>query len=264
VRSLFFKTLRDKRTFIIGWTLGLFFLGFAITTFFTSFSGDAIKDLLANMPPAFEGLIGSIRDWSQLSSYIGSQVFDIRLPILIGILAIVLTVNLTVTEEDKGQLRTLVALPISRKNIVLAKWMAIVVICLIASAATVAGVEVGVLAIGETINQGILLQLGLMTWLMTTALATIIFALGLGTGIRSVTTPIGVTIVTTGFILSTFAPSVEWLKRIEWLSIFHYFPATEITRTGINGLDVVVYVLITVCALGFALFQFRRRDIYAE
>ena len=264
MNNLFLKTLREKRAFIIGWSLGLFFLGFAMTTFFTSFSGDSIKDLLEGLPPALAGLVGNAQDWSQLSTYIGGQVFDIRLPILIGVLAIVLAIGLSVTEEDKGLLRTTVALPISRTRIVLAKWFAVAVICLVAAGATVAGVETGALAINETVDQSVLLQLGLMTWLMTTALATLIFAAGMATGLRVIAMPVGVIVVAGGFFITTFAAAVDWLKNYEWLSIFHYFPATEIAKQGIAVSDVLVYLAVIVVSLATAIIVFRRRDIYAE
>lgn len=261
MRNLFLKTLRDKRAFIIGWSIGVAFLGFAMTTFFTSFSGGQIDDLLTSLPPGLDGLVGDVQDWKQLPGYIGSQVFDIRLPILIGILAILLAVGLSVGEEDKGQLRTLVALPINRIQIIIAKWLAIVVICAIASVATVLGVFVGVLGIGESIDPGVLGGLGSMTWIMSTALATLIFAFGMSTGHLGMTKAVGTVVVVASFILSTFARSVEWLEPYAFLSVFHYFPAAAIAKQGIDFGDVLVYCAIIVVSLATAVFFFRRRDV---
>lgn len=261
MRSLLLKTLRDKRAFIIGWSIGVAFLGFAMTTFYTSFSGGQIDDLLSSLPPSLEGLVGNVQDWKQLPGYIGSQIFDIRLPILIGILAILLAVSLSVAEEDKGQLRTLVALPISRIQIVISKWLAIVVICAIASIATILGVFVGILGIGESIDLGVLVGLGSMTWVMSTALATVIFAFGMSTGYLGITKAVGTIVVVASFILSTFARSVAWLEPYAFLSLFHYFPAAEIAKQGIDMKDVLVYVVITTVSLAAALFFFRRRDV---
>ena len=84
--NLFLKTLRDKRFFILGWSLGLTFLGFAMTSFFPSFSGGQIDGLLETLPPALQGLVGNLQDWRELPGYLGSQIFDIRLPIFVSIL----------------------------------------------------------------------------------------------------------------------------------------------------------------------------------
>ena len=259
--NLLRKTLRERRYFILGWSLGLGFLGFAMTTFFTSFSGGQIDDLLTSLPPALQGFIGNLQDWKQLPGYIGSQIFDIRLPIFASILSILLAVGLTVGEEDKGQLRTLVALPISRRKIITAKWLAIVVICFAASLTTVAGIEIGVLVIGETIDQMVLVRLGLFTWLLITALATLIFAVGSASGRRALTTGLGIIVAIGSFLLTTFAQSVSWLKDYEWLSFLHYFPAPAIAKGTVEWGNVLFYLTLILVSLLIAFIFFPRRDI---
>src|SRR5690606_15719077 len=130
--------LRDKRFFILGWVLGLAFLGFAMTAFFPSFNGGQIDEMLSSLPPALQGLIGDLQDWHELPNYIASQIFDVRLSIIIAVMAILLAIGLTVAEEDKGQLRTIVSLPVSRRSIVTAKWLAAVLISGLAVCGTVA------------------------------------------------------------------------------------------------------------------------------
>ena len=259
--SLFAKTLYDKRLFILGWSLGLAFLGFVMTSFYTSFSGGEIDELMKTLPPALQGLVGDLQDWKQLPGYIGSQVFDIRLPIFVSILSILLAVGLTVGEEDKGQLRTLVGLPISREAIVSAKWLAIVVISFVASLATVGGIVAGIPTTGQTLDPMVLVRLGLFTWLLVTALATLIFAIGLATGSRAVTTGVGIAIAIGSFLLTTFASAVSWLKDYEWLSFLHYFPATDIAKGEMNWWNVAFYLGLTIVSLIVVSIFFPRRDI---
>ncbi len=258
---LFLKTLRDKRYFILGWSLGMGFLAFVMTVFYPSFSGGQIDSLLDTIPTALQGLVGNIQDWRELPGYIGSQVFDIRLPIFISILSILLAISLTVGEEDKGELRTLVSQPVSRRAIVLGKWLAILAICFIASAASILGVEIGLLAINESLDQTVLVRLGLFTWLLVTALASLIFAVGLATGKRSLTTAVAVIVAIGSFLMSTFSQAVDWLKEWEFVSFFHYFPATDIAKGTVEWMNVWVYAGITVISLGIALLAFVRRDI---
>lgn len=259
--NLLAKTLRDKRFFVLGWSLGLAFLGFTMTSFFPSFSGGEIDELMKTLPPALQGLVGDLQDWKQLPGYIGSQVFDIRLPIFASILSILLAVGITVSEEDKGQLRTLISLPISRRSIIIAKWLAIVVISFVASFATVLGVQIGVWVIGETLDSMVLVRLGLFTWLLITALATLIFAVGSATGKRGFTTAIGIIVAIGSFLLSTFSQSVSWLKDYEWLSFLHYFPATDIAKGTIEWGNVAFYLSLIIVSLAIAFIFFPRRDI---
>lgn len=259
--NLVMKTLRDKRFFILGWSLGLLFLGFAMTTFFPSFSGGQIDGLLETLPPALQGLVGNLQDWRELPGYLGSQIFDIRLPIFVSILSILLAVSLTVGEEDKGQLRTLIALPISRRKIVFAKWLAMMTICFVAALATVIGVEIGLLVINESVDQMVLVRLGLFTWLLVASLATIIFAIGLSTGKRALTTAVAIILTIGSFLLSTFAQAVDWLEKYEPLSFFHYFPAVDIANGTVEWGNVAFYAVCLIVALLATLIFFPRRDV---
>lgn len=259
--NLVLKTLRDKRFFMLGWSLGLAFLGYLMMAFYTSFNGGQVDQLMDSMPEAMRGLVGDLQDWRNIPGYVGSQVFDIRLPIFIGILAILLAVSVTVGEEDKGQLRTLTALPLSRRSIVLAKWLGLVGVCLVAATATILGVIVGLIQIQEEIDGAMLFRLGVFTWLQAVALATFVFALGLATGKRALTTSIAIIVTMGGFLLSTFAQAVDWLQDIEWLSIFHYFPAVDVAKGEVEWGNIAVYGAIAIIALVVALVAFARRDI---
>jgi ABC-2 type transport system permease protein len=260
--NLFTKTLNDKRAFIIGWCLGLAFIGYLMTIFYPAFHQDSgIDQLVKSLPPAFQGLVGNLANLKELPSYLGSQLFDIRIPIFISILTIILSVGLTVGEEEKGQLRTLLALPLSRTRILGTKWMVIVLVCFGVTLATLGGIEVGLLMIKETVDWSVLLRLGGMMWLLAVAIATIIFGVGLATGKKGLTTGLGVFVTVGSFLLTTFASSVDWLQPYENASILHYFHAPDIAKGTINLGDVAVYGVIIVAFLFIAFVSFRHRDV---
>jgi ABC-2 type transport system permease protein len=260
--NLLTKTLYDKRAFIIGWSLGLLALGFLMMIFYPAFHQEnGIDELVKNLPAAFQGLVGDLSNLKQLSTYVGSQLFDVRIPIFISILTIILTVGLTVGEEEKGQLRTLIGLPLSRVRILFSKWLAIIIIGFIATFATVLGIELGLVVINETLDGMVVLRLAAMMWLLAVTLATVIFSIGLATGKRAVTMGIAVALTIGSFILTTFARSVDWLRDYEKISIFHYFPAATIAKSDIAISDVLVYVVIIIVFLAVGVIGFRRRDV---
>jgi ABC-2 type transport system permease protein len=260
--NLFTKTLYDKRSFIIGWSLGLAFIGYLMTVIFPAFHQDmGLDQLLKSLPPALQGLVGNLNDLKQMPTYLGSQLFDIRMPIFVSILAILLSVGLTVSEEEKGQLRTLAALPLSRMRIFFSKWSAIILISFIATIATLIGIVIGLWAIHTSLDPLVLVRLGGMMLLLMVALATIIFGIGLGTGKRGLTTALGVLITVGSFLLTTFATSVDWLKDYEKFSLLHYFPAPDIAKGTIDITNIIVYTVITIVFLVIGLLFFRRRDL---
>jgi len=260
--NLFTKTLYDKRAFIVGWGLGLAFLGFLMMIFYPAFHQDSgIDQLVKSLPPAFQGLVGDLANLKELPGYIGSQLFEVRIPIFVSVLSIILAVGLTVSEEEKGQLRTLAALPLSRSRILMSKWLAIVVISFITTFATIVGMEIGLAVIDETLDLMVVLRLGVMMWLLSITIATLVFGIGLATGKRGLTMGLGVLIAVGSFILTTFAKSVDWLQSYEHASLLHYFPAASIAKTEIAMLDVVVLGGVALFFLSLGLLFFRRRDI---
>lgn len=261
MNNLILKIFWDKRFFILGWALGLAVLSYSITIFFPAFSESMLDEMMSSIPAAMQGFIGDIGNLQQVDTYLATQVFEINLPIFTFVLAILLSVGLTVTEEDKGQLRTLIALPISRRKIIMAKWFAIVGISLIASLAAAAGVYLGLWQIGESINTIPMLYLTLSAWLLTTVVATITFAIGMVTGSRALTITVGVLIAAGSYLLTTFAQGVDWLKDFAWLSILHYFPAPEIADGVIEPTNSIVYLGLLLVALAVTFIIFPRRDV---
>lgn len=260
--NLFTKTLYDKRAFIIGWSLGMAFLGFLMMSFYPAFHQDSgLDQLVKNLPSAFQGLIGNLNDLKELPGYIGSQLFDVRIPIFVSMIAIILSVGLTVSEEEKGQLRMLLAMPLSRPHILLSKWLAVVTISFMTTLAVIVGMLLGLVAIHESLAVDVIVRLGLMTWLLTACLATVVFSVGIASGRRSLTMALGVLIAIGSFILTTFAKSVDWLEPYEVISILHYFPAVTIAKSEIALRDVAVYVAIILVALTISVVLFRRRDV---
>lgn len=256
------KTLYDKRAFIIGWSLGLAFMGYLMTIFFPAFHQDnGLAQLANNLPPAFKGLVGDLNNLKELSSYIGSQLFEIRMPIMVSVLAIILAVGLSVAEEEKGQLRTLAALPLARTKILLGKWFGVAGISALVVLATLVGIKAGLLTISEHLGWQVFLRLGIMTWLVTLSLATMVLGIGLATGRRGITMAIGVIVAVGSFILTTFAKSVDWLAAYDKLSILHYFPAATVAKSHINLRDVAVYAALTLLFLLIGIIFFRRRDV---
>lgn len=263
MRSIYLKTLYDKRWFIFGWTLGLMALTALMVVFYPAMHQDGSLDaLVKNMPPAFQGLVGSLADLNSFDTYLASQLFDIRMPLIAGIMAIILALGLSTAEEERGELRTLLSLPLSRGRLLLQKWLALCTIM----AVTVLGVVAAVYAIGPfieggTIESSALAGLVFMTWLIMVVFGTVTLAAGFATGSRAAANTLSILIIIGSFILTTFGQAVDWLRDFEKFSLLHYFPAVDIVKSGIDFADVVIFSLVILISLTIAVVVFRRRDI---
>ena len=262
--TVFTKTLYERRFFLLGWTLGFAAIAALMASFYPAMHQDgAIDSLLANMPAAFKGLVGSLGDLSQFDTYIASQLFDIRVPLIAGIMAIILGLGLSVGDEEKGDVRTVLSLPVSRVSLFVQKWLAMVFIMVVIILGMVAGVYAVLpfIDIPAQIATEDMLQLSLMTLLVMVTYGTLPFAIGFATGRRAVASGVAIWVVIGSFILTTFGQAVDWLSDFEKLSLLHYFPAVEIVKSGLQLSDVLVYTGLTAVLLVVGLVLFRRRDV---
>lgn len=242
MRSLFLKTLYDKRWFTLGWSLAMGLVILLVLSFYPAFSeGNAFEDLAKSIPPQFKELIGDPSTYKTVPGYISQQIFDIRVPLLFMIMAISLGLSLSIAEEEKEVLRTTLATPLSRGRIVLEKWLAAVVIVGAVSIAGAAGIYFGVEIINESIDFELVWQLSALAWLFGAASVAIPLGLGLATGNKSLTMGISVVATIGSFILSTFEKAVDWLEPFEKYSLMHYYDANQIADSGIAREDALAH-----------------------
>ncbi len=263
MRSVFTKTLYEKRLFVVGWSLGMMALAMLMASFYPAMHQDGSLDaLVKNMPAAFQGLVGSLANLKQFDTYIASQLFDIRVPLIAGIMAIILGLGLSTKEEEDGELRTLVALPISRSKIFFEKWFAMIAIMALIALGLLSGIYVVLPFLSDaTIELKDALMLVAITWLIMVTYGTITFGVGMLTGRRAWASFIGTFVIIGSFLLSTFSQAVDWLKDYESWSLLHYFPALEIIESGINWQDIAVLSAVTVTTLIMSWAIFNHRDI---
>jgi len=262
MRSVYLKTLYDKRFFVLGWTIGFIALAALMTSFFPAMKTTGLDELVKNMPPAFKGLVGDLTLLQHFDTYLASQLFDIRVPLIAGIMAIMLGLGLSISEEENGVLRTITALRIGRISLLVQKWLAMVTIIIVSALGFLVGTYAVIPFISDaTIGNDELSRLIMMTILIMTAYGTIPFAVAFASGRRSAATFVAIFVIIGGFILSTFGQAVDWLQDYEKLSLLHYFPAADIVTDGIKIGDVAVLGGLTFVLLVLAIVLFRRRDI---
>jgi ABC-2 type transport system permease protein len=263
MRSVYLKTLYDKRFFVLGWTLGFAAIAALMASFYPAMhQSGSIDQLLQTMPPAFKGLVGNLGDLSEFDTYIASQLFDIRMPLIAGIMSIILGLGLSIADEEKGELRTTLSLPVSRLKVFVQKWLGMVSVMVV----IVLGIIAGIYAVLPFIDIAHIeltevLRLSAMTLLIMVTYGTIPFAVGFATGKRAAATGISILTIIGSFILSTFGQAVDWLADYEKLSLLHYFPAVDIVKNGIDLKDVAVFGAITFVLLVAGAVAFRRRDV---
>lgn len=262
MRSVFTRTLYEKRWFMAGWGVVFAVMSTLIMMFFPSFSeGGGFDEVAKTLPSQLQGFIGDPNVFKTVSGFISSQVYDVRLSLMLIIMTLVLALSLTVREEENGELRTLSATARSRVRIATEKTAAAAVIIALLNLITVAGIYIGIIAIGQTAPHTLIWKLcGLATLFGFTAF-TIPFGTALITGRRSITMAVGLIVALGSYILTTFARTVEWLGDWDRLSLIHYFDTAGVRTGAFHQVDVIILLVIAFIMLVISTIVFRSRDI---
>ena len=262
MRTLLTRTLYEKRWFLAGWSVVFAVMTTLVLLFYPSFSeGPAIDELTKTMPQQLRGLIGDPDQYKTIEGFIASQIYDIRMPLLIMIMGLVLSVGLTVREEETGELRTLSAVKLSRTRLLVEKWLAGSLIVIALNLVAAAGTYVGVLALGEPLPHELIWRLMTLSSIFGIVAFSIPFSIGIGSGNRAATMFIGLVVTVGSFLLTTFAKAVDWLKDWEVLSLVHYYDTQSLKSGDFSQADISVLLVVLLAVLTFAIIRFRSRDI---
>ncbi len=260
--SLLIKELRLRRGGIIGWTVGLGLWGFLVVALYPSI-GAQFEQLQL---PEFYEAFGPISAIGELPGFLTFEVFNFAVPIALGIYALVLGTGVLAGEEDERTLELLMALPISRWKLVLAKALFTVVSLAIATAGLCLSVWIGIRAIQNevdvsSVGAADLAVVGLQSWLLVAALAMISLFLGAYLPHRPQATTVGGLIVAVSYLLNSLAQLTQDLDPYRPLSLSHYYDPYEVMTSGLAWEDTIVLAGVALAFLALALLSFERRNV---
>lgn len=263
MQSLFTKTIYDKRWFMLGWSFALAAMSFLVILFYPSFSTSfQFEELAKQVPSALQAFIGDAASLKTLPGYIADQLFNVRIPLFMLIMAIVLGLGLSISDEESGRMRTILIAPISRTKIVISKLAAAICIVGVISLATALSIYVGSALINEAAPHVLIWQLFGLSWLFGSVAVSIVLGIGMASGRRAPTTGVSLIITIGSFLLATFGSAVSWLEPYTRFSLLHYYNATGLQNGTFRSSDLLVLACIGLLLTIVAIVRFRRRDVY--
>lgn len=257
-------TLWQRRWSTFWWAIGIFGFIFLNIIFYPTFKDQAaeLQQSFQSLPEAAVQLFGGSTDFFSPVGFLNSQIFFLMLPMLLSILAIGMGTSLIGREEQEGTLETLLARPILRSRLLLAKAKAggiILAGVTLASLLTTIGLArlVGLTEV-SALNMAAVTFACFMLALSVGAIAFLLTTTGRARGAS-----LGITafVALGGYLISSLAGTVSWLKIPSYFFPFHYYKSEEILRGTFHWVDILVFAaIIAVCGL-ISWLSFRRRDI---
>ncbi len=261
-RSVFAKTLWERRHGLFFWSLGVAVLVVAVLSAWPSVHDEYAK-LVQNYPEALLAFLGV--DKAGLASapgYLQAELFGLMVPLTFVGYAIAAGSATVAGEEERGTLEILLTQPISRTRVVLQKYAAA-----LTSLAILAVAFAVVLVVASPIFD---LRVGVVNELAATASAfllaamfgAIALALGCATGHRTLAAGGAAALAVGAYLLTSLAGLVKGLRHVRPLSPFWWYSGNNPLTHGLSPLHAALLLTVTMCAIAIAVFTFARRDIH--
>ena len=254
------QTMKDywKMTLI----LSLLFMGMA-----AMYSGmyPAFKDMMAELGSEMMEQFNFIPGAEDMASYIGFlnvELYQMFWLLILGILVGFIAASLVSKEVEAKTIDLLMANPISRKQIVIEKYLGLIPTILIVNFSTMIVVYGMTLAINEEINLGYLFMTHVVSIPYFLAVASIGLLVSVIIDEKMKASIIMIAIIVGMFVFRSISLMVPDYEAIGSLSLTNYFNPYDILKSGtVDAVGVAVLIVVIFECLLVSMFIFERRDI---
>jgi beta-exotoxin I transport system permease protein len=264
LRNVTLKTLRDLARGLVWWSLGLVALVALIAGVFPTVRDNTeLNQLAQSYPEAIKGLVsfGGVVDYTSGPGYLGSELFAFMVPLLFLVAAIGAGSRAIGGEEERGTLDLLLALPLSRRRLVVEKLAALlgelVVLGLVLWLAVVVASPLVDLGISAGHAGAAVLNVVALAF----AFGAIALLVGAATGHRARAIGITAALAIGAYLVSSLSTLVGFLDQIKEASPFFHYAATNPLRSGLEGGHLAFSVAVAAVAGSAAPLLFERRDL---
>jgi ABC-2 type transport system permease protein len=257
--NLLMHETRSRWRAILGWSFGLILFGAVYISIFPGLF-EQLKSL--RELPVYK-LVGM--QLGSIEGYLASVIL-VYFSILLGIYCIIASTSTLAGEEDSGTLELIVAMPLSRWQILTAKAIALsMVVLFIVIVASIGNAFIlAIVKMNHPIN---VTPFDLFAALISGLPLTLGFIMmGLFLGAILPNRRLSATVLTIFFVASFFGKNIagmaKSLESVKYFSPFNYYNTTETIFTeGIQFSDI--FILLGVAAVFYilALISFERRNI---
>jgi len=220
--------------------------------------GDAIGKL--DLPDGVADLLGGA-DYGTITGWYRGEISSVYRPLVAGGIAIVGGSASTAGEEEDRILALILAYPVTRRGLVAAKAAAVAVGVVVVAVATWVGLIAGVAVAGGGIGIGNLGAYALHLAFFGFASGAVALAIGAGTGRRGLATGAASGFAVLGFLINGFAPLVDAIAWLKYISPFYYYADNDPLSNGIDAGDLVVLGLFALAMTAVAMAGLERRDL---
>ena len=250
---------------MIWWTAGMVAMtAWLVAVYPVIRDSEAMQSFLDDFPPELMAMFGIDPDiYLTGAGYLQAQLFSFIGPIILIAFAVGFGVSATAGEEKSGTMDMLLALPISRRSLVLQKAMAMALLAAILAFAIAVTLMLLDPVVGLKLSISGVLAVTIGLWLLGLTYGGVAMAIGAFTGSPSTAGGLAGFLAILAWFVTSFASIFTWLEIPSKLSPFSWY------LDGLpllNGLDSGQVWLVIACGgtIAAASALFGRRNIATE
>lgn len=259
VSSLVAKASADHQGLLVSVAAVIGFMGMYFGPMYALLP-EGFTDMVEQFPDTLLAMVGQA-DMATPAGWYTGEMFALTAPLaFIAVLAIVGAKGLAGEEEDHT-MGLLLANPIPRRRVLLAKATVLTVYAVVLGVAAFVGSAIGVVLANLDISLVNLAGTSLLAALLSLVHGAVALAIGAATG-KPRLAIIGATAVAlVGYFVDSFLPLSEGLADWAALSPFNYYIASNPLENGIPWADAGVLAALVVVLFAVAVPLFERRDL---
>jgi ABC-2 type transport system permease protein len=260
LKTVFLKTLFEKRYTILIWTLAILVLNIAIIQLFPALR-DVFSSTMENMPPELAGWFGDGEIWSSIRGYVGMEIMG-QMGIIVIIFGIVFPISIFASEEDSGVLATQLSRPLSRFRYLIEKYAALLAAIFILMIGFTLGTFLGTIIVGDTIPLGELIIPMVAVALIVAVFASLTFAVSAATRLGKTISGVIVGLYAfASYFLTSLGATSDTVQALSKLTPHYYYNTPPVIYNGLELKNVLILVSIALVPLIISAIIFLRRDL---
>jgi ABC-2 type transport system permease protein len=260
--TVFLQHLRDNRRGFLGWAAAISAVAAMYAGFWPVFGhNDSLTKAIDAFPQSMKDAF-HMTDYASAAGYFGSSVFGLLVPFLVAAFAIAAGVRAVAGDEEAGTLELVMAHPVTRGRLAVARLAATAAALVGAGALLLAVIlliripakftELPVANIAATV---------LMLTLFGICFASVAFGVGAYTGKKTISLGVSAYLAVVTYLCSSFLPQIKGLGWVTDVSPFAWYLDGQPLRNGIHWGYCGLLLAVAVYFAAFGIWQFRRRDL---
>lgn len=255
------RGVADHGKALAGWCVGTVAYVALIAAIFPSVAGSgSIDKLVERYPDVLKSLFGIGGSLSSGAGFLDAELFSFMLPLLVLVLAVGSGARAFAGEEDAGRLELLLAYPVRRCAVVLAKGAAVAAETLALCACS--GIAIAVLdpIFGLDLSAGPIAEAVAGLFLLGLLFGWLALGVGAATGKRGLAVALPAGLAAAGYLVSGLHSLAGWLDPFRFLSAFWWL-GTSPLQNGIRGWGALVVAAAAGAVLLMGAVLVERRDL---